>query len=92
MRFALLMLLAVATLGAAPVQCGDPEPIRYARRDDPAEVVYALGRRLEARGEHRAARETWRFVVERYPSSRWAERARIDLEAAGGGPDAGVEP
>ncbi|MBI2896045.1 MAG: hypothetical protein HYY06_20975 [Deltaproteobacteria bacterium] len=46
MRSSLLLLSTVATLGAAPAQCGDPEPIRYARRDDAAEVVYSLGRRL----------------------------------------------
>lgn len=75
------MFLAVPLLGAAPVQCGEPEPIQYARRDDPAETVFRLGERLRSRGHLEAAHDTFRFLIEQYPSSRWAERARAALEA-----------
>ena len=74
-------LISVFLANAAPVQCGEPEPIRYADRDDPAEVVFDLGKRLDARGEHGAAAMTWRYLIERYPSSRYAQRARAELEA-----------
>ncbi len=79
-RGAILVALAFALLGAAPVQCGRTEPIHYAHRDDPAETVYQLGVRLRSRGHEEAAHETWQFLIERYPSSRWAERARDDLQ------------
>jgi outer membrane protein assembly factor BamD (BamD/ComL family) len=74
-------------LGSAPFQCGDPEPIRYARRDDPAEVVWSLGVRLDRRGQRTAAHETWRYLIERYPTSRYAERARMELDHPDGGAD-----
>jgi outer membrane protein assembly factor BamD (BamD/ComL family) len=75
-----VVLLASALLGVAPAQCGEPEPIQYARRDDPAETVYRLGERLRDRGHDEAARDTWEFLVEQYPSSRWSEKARVALE------------
>jgi len=68
-------------LWAAPVQCGEPEPVRYPRQEHPAQAVYQLAERLRDHGEARAAEEAWRMVVERWPSTRWAERARIRLEA-----------
>ena len=82
MKRLVIAVTAVLLLGAAPVQCGEPEPIRYARRDDPAETVWRLGVRLRERGHTAAALETWRFLIERYPSTRWAERARAELESA----------
>lgn len=82
MRRALLVGAASILLGAAPVQCGDPEPVRYARRDDASEVVWRLGLRLRERGHAAAALDTFRYLVERYPSSRWAARARAELESA----------
>lgn len=82
MRRALAIGAALSLLGAAPVQCGEPAPVRYARRDDPGEVVWRVGLRLRERGHGAAALETWRILVERYPSSRWASRARAELESA----------
>lgn len=82
MKGVLLLGAALVLGGAAPVQCGEPEPVHYARRDEPAEVVWRLGLRLRERGHAAAALDTFRFLVERYPSSRWAARARAELESA----------
>ena len=73
------MVIALS-LWTAPVQCGDPEPVRYAHEEHPARAVWTLSERLRARGHARAAEEAWRYLVERWPSSRWAERARLRLE------------
>lgn len=76
-------MAAVAALSGAPFQCAsDPDPNR--RMEDTApEALWELSERFEER-EHREARlETLRHLIARYPTSRFAERARLALEEAG---------
>lgn len=78
------LLLAIA-LGGAPFQCAsDPDPNR--RMEDTApEALWELSERFEEKGDPNARRETLRHLVERYPSSRYARRAELELERAGAG-------
>jgi len=82
MRFAPL-LLCVAALGAAPLQCSkgpdDPELRRY---ETPPEALYDLAERFEKQGNGAARRTTLEYIVERYPNSRFARMAKEDLEDA----------
>jgi outer membrane protein assembly factor BamD (BamD/ComL family) len=80
-RIAAPLLLAAAL--TAPVQCARKAPPEQRLEDDAAEVLYQLAERFKAEGNGAARAETLRFLVERYPSSRFAETARLDLAELG---------
>lgn len=72
-RLALLLLLR------APIQCAsDPDPNRRLE-DTPSEALWRLAERFEADGDLAARRIALEEIVERYPSSAEAERARVAL-------------
>lgn len=72
-------LLLAAVLGLAPFQCAhDPGP-DLRTEDDPAEALYGLAQRFHARGDEQARAATLAYLIERYPDSRFAARARDDL-------------
>jgi TolA-binding protein len=75
--------IAIALVLAAPLQCGGAHP-DVPREETAPEALYGLAQRFHQRGEDQAYRETLGEVVERFPSSRWAERARVELD--GGAP------
>lgn len=82
---ALLLALALGGLaaGQAPLQCaGDPSP-ETALEDEPGEALYGLAGRFREAGDDKAWRSTLAYLIERYPSSRFAARAQMDLEEAG---------
>jgi TolA-binding protein len=80
-RLAAPLLLAAALY--APFQCGSRVPPEHRMEDDAAEVLYKLAEKFKTEGNAGAHAETLRFLVERYPTSRFAERAKIDLEETG---------
>ncbi len=47
--------------------------------DDPAEALYTLADKFKGEGNAAARAETLRFLVARYPTSRFAEAAKLDL-------------
>ncbi|MCB9611410.1 MAG: hypothetical protein H6721_08980 [Sandaracinus sp.] len=64
----------------APFQCAsDPDPNRRIE-DTPAEALWRLAERFEADGDTDARRVALQEIVDRYPSSAEAERARRALE------------
>jgi outer membrane protein assembly factor BamD (BamD/ComL family) len=73
-------LFASALIGAAPYQCKSNDPER-AREETPGEALWLLCGRFAQRGDAAAARRTLEYLIERYPSSREARRARTELEA-----------
>ncbi|WP_437283106.1 hypothetical protein WME90_21765 [Sorangium sp. So ce375] len=82
-RAALGSIVILAAVAQAPFQCAsevDPDRRVY---EDPSEALYALAERFKASGDRRAQVDTLRFLVERYPSSRFARMARQDLEELG---------
>jgi len=76
--------LALAALLLAPVQCPSRPPPDLAREETPGEALWALSERFEAQGNPTARRDTLCFLTTRYPSSRFAPRARQALEASPG--------
>lgn len=85
----LTSVLFAAVVAHAPYQCSRSNDAHAQREETPAEAIYALAGRLHEMGDERAYRATLAFLVERYPASRWAESARLDLEEDG---DAGPRP
>jgi outer membrane protein assembly factor BamD (BamD/ComL family) len=74
--------LILAAALTAPLQCGRTPPPDQRMEDDPAEVLYTLAERLKASGDPAGRAETLRFLVARYPESRFARAARADLGIA----------
>ena len=72
----------LAALGSAPLQCRhDPDP-NLRREDSPGDALYALAQDFRAKGNEDAAKQTLRFLVERYPSNRHVPAAKAELEGA----------
>lgn len=73
----------LAVLAAAPLQCPSRQTAAAAREESPAEALWNLAERFAAQGDPRAYRATLAHLTERYPASRFAERARLALADAG---------
>ncbi len=82
-RFVLLSVV----IALAPMQCRGSEDPALQRDETPGDALYDLAQQFHAKGDDAAYRETLRFLVARYPSSRRAVTARLELEA-----DAGPAP
>jgi len=71
----------------APFQCSKSYDPTLRRDDDPGDALYELAQDFKARGDDKSYRETLQFLLKRYPSSRRAAKARMELA-----PDAGAAP
>lgn len=74
----LALLIASAFSRHAPYQCGKA-PDRSMREETPGEALYALAQKLKAEGDEQGYKTTLRYIVSRYPSSRFAVAAKLDL-------------
>ncbi len=76
-------LFFLLSLGSAPVQCArDPEPER-AIEEQPGQALYELAEQFRERGDAKARKDTLAYLVQRYPSSRFAARAKQELDELG---------
>ena len=79
----MMLRAAVATaalIAAAPFQCGrGPDP-GLRQEETAGDALWALGEDFADAGDDHAAKRTYRFLVERYPSSRYAPAAQEKLE------------
>jgi hypothetical protein len=72
----------LAALGLAPVQCGhEPDP-NLRQEDTAGDALWALAGKFEAEHNDAAAKETLRYLVEKYPSSRHVPEAKAKLGGA----------
>lgn len=78
LRVAAPLLLAAAL--SAPLQCARKPTPDLRTEDDPAEALYTLAEQFKAHGNAAARAETLRFLVARYPASRFAQTAKVDLD------------
>jgi outer membrane protein assembly factor BamD (BamD/ComL family) len=73
------VLLLASVLSTAPYQCsGDPDPAN-AVDETPGEALYGLAQEFRQAGNLEAWRRTLEFLIERYPSSRFAVMAKQEL-------------
>jgi outer membrane protein assembly factor BamD (BamD/ComL family) len=78
----ILAAVFAGLLGQAPLQCAsDPEP-SLRRYETPGEALYDLATQFKAKGDDKAWRTTLEYLIARYPSSRFAERAKLELAEA----------
>jgi hypothetical protein len=76
-----LLAAGLALAVGAPFQCAsDPDPDRT-REDSAPEALWHYAERLEERGDGAGRRSALGYLVERYPSSRWARQAERALAA-----------
>jgi hypothetical protein len=80
--------LAALALAAAPLQCPHDTDAAHCWDDAPGDGLWDLAQRFRSGHDDAAARRTLEFLVERYPSSRYAPAAREQLgpSADGGAP------
>jgi outer membrane protein assembly factor BamD (BamD/ComL family) len=71
--------LLFASAITAPLQCGSRVRPEHRMEEEPAAALYKLAERFGQKGDRAARLETLRFIVDRYPASRFAQTARIDL-------------
>ena len=82
----MLRLVLALALGA-PFQCAsDPDPNRRLE-DTPAEALWNLAERFRAQSDEEARAVALHELVDRYPTSREAERARMVLDGRNVPPD-----
>jgi hypothetical protein len=81
-------LLVALFLARAPYQCGRTPDDTVRREDSAAEALYRLAEKFHAEGDARAYRETLTEIIARYPASREAQAARLDLGTDGAAPEA----
>lgn len=73
--------LASAVLTLAPFQCAhDPDP-NVRREDTAGDALWALAHDFRARHDEAAAKDTLKFLIEKYPSSRHTPAAKEELAA-----------
>ena len=79
-RTAIGASLLIGMLGSAPMQCKhDPDPSN--RREDTAgDALWDLAEDFRAKGNEEGRKQTLRFLVEKYPSNRFAPAARAELD------------
>ncbi len=75
-------LLLASVLSTAPFQCsGDADPAT-AVDETPGEALYGLAQDFRQAGNLGPWRRTLKFLIDRYPSSRFAVMAKQDLAAS----------
>jgi hypothetical protein len=76
-------LLLAASLAFAPFQCEKDVDPSKAREETPGEALYGLAEQFKADGDEAARVRTLKYIVARYPKSRFAAMAEEDLEKSG---------
>jgi hypothetical protein len=80
-------LLLSASLGGllsgAPFQCASESDPNKAVEETPGQALYELAEQFKENGDDAAWRDTLKYLIEHYPSSRFAASARDDLSDAG---------
>ncbi|MEY4510262.1 MAG: hypothetical protein RLZZ450_2384 [Pseudomonadota bacterium] len=71
-------LLALSITLWAPYQCG-AEPDARPQEDSAPKALFMLAEKFEQEGNSSARETTLRQLIDQYPASRYAERARADM-------------
>jgi hypothetical protein len=87
----LLLALSLLFASVAPFQCGsEPPPVSGEREDTPGEALKRLADELGKSGDREGRKKTLKFLIERYPRSREAKEAEVELAELGGAPSMGA--
>jgi hypothetical protein len=72
-------ILLFASLATAPYQCATKFGPERRLEEEPGEALYGLAERFKAEGNTKAQAETLRYLVDKFPGSRFAVAAKQDL-------------
>jgi len=75
--------IVLVLCGTAPFQCSSEADPSRAIEESPGEALFRLSEQFKADGDEKARVRTLRYLVERYPSSRFARMAEQDLASMG---------
>ena len=90
---ALVLSVSFLFASAAPFQCGsEPPPQSGEREDTPGEALKRLADELGKAGDREGRKKTLKFLIERYPRSREAKEAEVELAELGAAPSTSAEP
>ncbi len=81
--------LVAALTSIAPLQCGHTPDAELQEDETPGDALWRLAQRFEAAHDTAGEKRTLEYLLERYPSSRWAPAAREKLAQMGAGHDEG---
>ncbi|MBK6516182.1 MAG: hypothetical protein IPG04_19295 [Polyangiaceae bacterium] len=84
-RRARAAMLAAVLVGStsAPFQCAsEPDPNRT-REETPGQALKGLADEFGKAGDREAKVRTLQYLVERYPRSKYAEEAKVELQELG---------
>jgi hypothetical protein len=90
LRIALVAVAFAASGASAPIQCGHTPDAELREDETPGDALWAMAQKFHEKHDVAAERETLKYLVERYPASRWVSPAKDALAALGGGPDGGA--
>ena len=74
---------ALGALSVAPFQCPAKPDASRVREDTPGEALYDLAGQFGKAGDQDGKARTLEYLTKKYPRSRFAARAREDLQALG---------
>jgi hypothetical protein len=85
----LASLASVSSFANAPIQCGHETDPALRKDESPGDALWDLAEKFHEAHDEAASEKTLAYLVDRYPSSRWAPAARERLGIAGAGADGG---
>ena len=77
---ALFAIGVAGALAAAPFQCGNGIDPGLRQEETAGDALWSLAQRFADAGDRAAEKRTYEFLVEQYPSSRYAPAARDELK------------
>lgn len=77
--FAASLAVALGSLATAPFQCGHGVDPGLRQEETAGDALWALAQRFADAGDRAAEKRTYQFIVEKYPSSRYAPAAQDEL-------------
>lgn len=78
-RISIVPLLMLASAATAPYQCASKSGPERRLEVEPAEALYDLAEKFKAEGNTKAQAETLRYIVDKFPASRFAVAAKQEL-------------
>ena len=92
LRAALVAVAVVAFAASgstAPLQCGHTPEAELREDETPGDALWAMAQKFHDSHDVAAETATLKYLVERYPASRWVSPARDALAGLGTTQDAG---
>jgi outer membrane protein assembly factor BamD (BamD/ComL family) len=78
-RVAFVAVALAAAGSTAPLQCGHTPEAELREDETPGDALWAMAQKFRDSHDVAAEKATLKYLVERYPASRWVSPARDEL-------------